>query len=501
MYTALLVDDEPIILEALVAAFHWNQFGINTVLTAHDGNSALEIMSRQNVNLLITDIYMPNMDGLELLKQVRTFHPDTHCIILTSYNDFEYARTALQLGIENYLLKPIVIKELIETIENTLNNIYTNKKISQQLFRNNLLQRWVTGSISGEELSEHCSLLDINLYLPEYCILCIHKRDESVSLSAFCRICEEQLKSTYNIHVFKDSYHRYVFIIGSSHIHSEQLISVFKQQAEEMNLAHFIELSLGDIVKNADNLVESYRSACRPSKTLDLFTPETLMLSSSKKQQIDFDQLLYKMSTLFHQDDEILFQDHLHKLADELYFMAKAGTVLSIQTLLTQTIEQIFLQNFSAQPETREKLHNYIHPLPTASNRNAFTIAIMDLLNNSYFLYRYYFKQFSPVVQLAIQYIHKHFAENISIHDFCNKRKITPAYLGYLFRTETGEFLNNYLTQYRLHCSIHLLTDTSLTINDIAQKVGFSYSSYYISCFKKQFGVSPNKYRIYYLKE
>lgn len=72
---------------------------------------------------------------------------------------------------------------------------------------------------------------------------------------------------------------------------------------------------------------------------------------------------------------------------------------------------------------------------------------------------------------------------------------MSPAYLGYLFKKETGFFFNGYLTQYRIYCSIHLLFDTDLKINDIAQKVGFSYPSYFISCFKKQTGLSPIKYR------
>ena len=75
------------------------------------------------------------------------------------------------------------------------------------------------------------------------------------------------------------------------------------------------------------------------------------------------------------------------------------------------------------------------------------------------------------------------------------KNKMSPAYLGYLFKKETGFFFNRYLTQYRIYSSIHLLFETDLKISDIALKVGFSYPSYYISCFKKQTGFSPIKYR------
>ena len=501
MYTVLLVDDEPIILEALAAAFHWNQFGVDTLLTAYDGCNALEIMSHQKVDLLIADCCMPNMDGLTLLKEVRAFYPDTHCIILTAYSEFEYVRTALQLGVDNYLLKPFVIEELRESIENALDNIYTSQKNSKLLFRKNLLLRWAKGSISRESLSEHCSLLDINLYLPEYLILCIQQKEDSVSLSNYCRICAEQLACLYEVQLFKDLEHRNIFIIGGSHLQSNQLVSFFEQNAAEMQLESFIALSVGNTVKSAYDLSESYHTACHLIESMDFSMPEMLILTSNNKRQIESDQLFHKINILFHQDEETIFQNDLQKLADELYFMTEVDSASSVHTVLTQSLERLFHENFPTQLEARKQLHHYIHPMPVSSNRDTFTNAVIDLLKNSHLLYRCYFKQFSPIVQSTIRYIHKHYAENISIPDFCTRHKLTPAYLGSLFRAETGYFANNYLTQHRIHCSIHLLINTNLSINDIAQKVGFSYSSYYISCFKKQFGVSPNKYRRSHVKE
>ena len=194
MYTVLLVDDETTILDALYNCILWQQFGVGTVLTASDGVQALEIISNQTVHLLITDIKMPRMDGMTLLKEVRASHPETHCILLTAYGEFEYARQALQLGVENYLLKPLQKEELEETIEKALDNIYANQKISHHLFRKNILLRWANGNITGEELSERANLLDINLYLPEYCAVCVSPKFPDISLSAYRQKCAEQLR-------------------------------------------------------------------------------------------------------------------------------------------------------------------------------------------------------------------------------------------------------------------------------------------------------------------
>ena len=144
MYTVLLVDDETSMLETLVQSIHWQQYGVDTVLTAADGMQALEVLSEHAVDLLITDIKMPHMDGLSLLREVRSIYPNTHCIILSAYEEFEYAKQAMQLGVENYLLKPLETEEMEESIERALDNIYSSRKISDRLFRDNVFTRWVS---------------------------------------------------------------------------------------------------------------------------------------------------------------------------------------------------------------------------------------------------------------------------------------------------------------------------------------------------------------------
>ena len=120
---------------------------------------ALEIIASFHVDLLITDIRMPRMDGLELLARVRSVHPEIHCILLTAYGEFEYAMKAMKLGVDNYLMKPMQIQELTETIENTLDNIYIRRENREALFRENILRRWVTGNISSDELGERTYFL------------------------------------------------------------------------------------------------------------------------------------------------------------------------------------------------------------------------------------------------------------------------------------------------------------------------------------------------------
>jgi len=494
MYTVLLVDDETTILDALYNCILWQQFGVGTVLTASDGVQALEIISNQTVHLLITDIKMPRMDGMTLLKEVRASHPETHCILLTAYGEFEYARQALQLGVENYLLKPLQKEELEETIEKALDNIYANQKISHHLFRKNILLRWANGNITGEELSERANLLDINLYLPEYCAVCVSPKFPDISLSAYRQKCAEQLRSSYEVYYFTDEHNLDVFIIGGSTIDTQELTSCFTGVAVALGLTSSITLSLGNVVLSAEHLPESYLPIANLIGSTDLASSEIILTKAGDTLDINENKLVQTLKDLFQFEEEDIRQNAFRQFASE--FLSASMLAASNQTLLlANSLSRLFAQDFPKQPKALEQLHNRLRILGTISDFSLLETSIVELLEYSYLLYRYYIDQLSPIIQSAISYIHQHFEDNISIQDFCAKNKMSPAYLGYLFKKETGLFFNNYLTQYRISCSIRLLLDTDQKINDIALCVGFSSPTYYISCFKKQTGLSPIKYR------
>lgn len=232
MYTVLLVDDEEKILEVMKVRIGWQELGVDKLLTASDGQAALEYFEQQRIDLLVTDIRMPRMDGLELIEKVRSLYPDTHCILLTAYGEFEYARRAIQLGVENYLLKPVADVEMEQTIQKALDNIYNRRKNSRDLLRENTLNRWASGSIGSEELSERAAVLGINLYQPEYCVVCAVRRGKS-SLAAFRASCLELLAQKYEVNGFWDEKGRWVMILGGRDLSRENVSAEISHAAQE----------------------------------------------------------------------------------------------------------------------------------------------------------------------------------------------------------------------------------------------------------------------------
>lgn len=496
MYTVLLVDDEPLILESLTTTISWEQFGVSTLLTAPDGSRALELLEKNSVDLLITDIKMPHMDGLALLHKVRESYPDIHCILLTAYGEFEYARTAIHLGVENYLLKPFNKEELERTIETALENIYTQKKISHHLFVNNILLRWANGAITGEELSERGNLLDLNLYLPEYCAVCIQKR-EKISISSFCNQCSKEFSDYhYEVYLFKDNAKRHAFIIGSEHIQPKQLLDTFEELAKRFQLDHQILISIGNTVQNADAVPESYQTALNLLESFDPENTASIVYAQNLSYEQDIDRFIQECNLAFRQPENDNLDNTLLHLAERSLTITERNPACSLKPFLLSSLCRLFSREFPNHPVCQEQIKNRFHLFSAPDNQEALLFAVADLLKYALVLFQYYLEQSSPIIRSAIRYIQEHYAEGISIQEFCTRNKINPAYMGYLFKKETGFFFNNYLTQYRICSSIPLLLDTDLKINDIAQRSGFAYPSYYISCFRRQTGQSPTKYRM-----
>lgn len=493
MYTILLVDDEPAVLDALMAGIAWSQMGINKVLTATDGICALQIMEKKQVDLIITDIRMPRMDGLELLSQLRALYPEVHCILLTSYGEFEYARKALQLGVENYLLKPFQQEELEKTIEKALDNIYTSRKNSNQLFRTNILSRWIHNDISSEELGERAGLLNINIYLNTYCVACILKLNNSGSASAYALSCEKAFGPSLEVYSFWDEKGRYVMILGSSSLDVKLLSEKFMHTTQDSPYQDAFTVSLGSIVGGSENVCQSYQTACTLLETIDSTGATSRILSPVDTYPYADDILAKALYALFQQEDAALREEGYNQLTNKM--LQKEGDVSTLFANLAQSLIRLFEQAFPNKTGIQKEIYSRIHLFSATPAPQDYTTAITDLMEYSYLMFRYYFEQLSPVIRHAINYIHKHYADGTSIKEFCTKSKMSTAYLGYLFKKETGMFFNNYQTQYRICCALLLLQETDLQINDIAEKVGFASTSYFISCFKKQVGLSPIRYR------
>jgi two-component system, response regulator YesN len=167
VYSVLFVDDEPLILAGLATIIDWAAHDVQPVGAVLDGARALAVVRERRVDILVTDIRMPDMDGLALLREVRRCSPETRVIVVSGYDDFSYVREAAVLGIENYLLKPLDRDELEKTVIAAvarLTDMGASRRMvleSQEVMRNTILLRVLFGTIDSETLAEKAEVLKL----------------------------------------------------------------------------------------------------------------------------------------------------------------------------------------------------------------------------------------------------------------------------------------------------------------------------------------------------
>jgi len=492
MYTTLLVDDEQAVLDALRTGISWQALGVERVLFATDGLAALEILKNWKVNLLITDIRMPNMDGLALLREVRSAYSDIHCILLTAYGEFEYAKTAINLGVENYLLKPFNQEELQKTIEKALDNIFSDRHNSALMFRNNLLARWATGDISDEELSERAALLQINIYLSAYLVMILRKTGETVSISSFVETLRHG-ESQCEIYAYPDGQGNVVCILGGGAEGISRLMKSVYALLAKPPYSNRVVAYVGDMARSPGNVRASHEKAVAVMENSYYLDNPSGVFTYHPIAEHVYEALVRKLDTLFSTDDDDERLRGFHEIAGTITTIA--DTKEDMLAYLVQGLNRLFAREYPAKADIKAMLKDRVGLLVTSASTPDFAGSIIELLEYSRLLYKYCLRGLSPVIQSAIKYIHDNYETGVSIKEFCTKTKMNTAYFGYLFKKETGMFFNNYIAQYRISLALMLLTNSDLQIKTVSEKVGFLSPSYFITCFKSYVGISPAKYR------
>lgn len=493
MYTVLLVDNEKNIIDSLSNTIDWHEYGFSQILTALNGRDALQILSTENVHLLITDIKMPQMDGLTLLKHVRRQYPHIHCLILTAYNEFEYAKEALTLGIDNYLLKPINTEEFHDNIKKVTNLIFSREKIDNNIFYNNILLRWLNGSINKEELIDRVALLGINLFLPRFTVLTVQFESINTETSHVILRIRESLRQKHNVNPVYSASNLWTFILSGKEVNAHEIqTSITPFLRENPNL----KAALGCTVNDAEHLHLSYKHA--------------LMLMESKLQTPDSIDALAdvpaksQLSHISEYVDSILYRlpqksiDHFRRFLIHEIIWPNIHSIRNVD-LYIQELNMVFSGRLNEFPQYVEHItacpYQSADHLPTLSE---FEKTFDGIVGHWTDIIAKGFAQYSPIVQLAIEDISQRNINDFSTKSFCSKYRINASYFGLLFKKESNIFIGEYLMLVRINYAINLLCTTNRKVSEISDMLGFSSPSYFIKCFKKQTGVSPNHYKHFY---
>ncbi len=311
MYRLLIVDDEAVIRNGLKSMIHWEEYGLKIAGFASDGLEALRLIASEKPDIVITDIKMPNMNGLELIKEARDRGLKLRSIVLSGYNDFILIKEAMKYGAENYLLKPVDIEELKHTLEETVNNLESDSRSQKivltglNMLKSTILNRIVRGKIGIPEFMEKSRLADIDVsgkcMWVAVCLLENQQMEEEALWDLIYNI-EDILKSSLNTDGFLPfvDINGWIDIIcvktGNMKEKNDLMLSLDKVRKEICtDTGADLLITVGNEVEGIANIPVSYGEALRiqtyrmlNEKDKILFHDDMLQRSDSTERKIEF---------------------------------------------------------------------------------------------------------------------------------------------------------------------------------------------------------------------
>lgn len=529
MIKVFLAEDEYIIREGIKNNIDWTSHGYIFVGEAADGELAYPMICKLKPDIVITDIKMPFMNGLELSRLIRKELPETEIIILSGYEEFEYAKEAIRIGVAEYLLKPISGDELLDHIGQIASRI-EEKRREKEMYaqyrremednftkeRRDLFDNLVTGTQSVTVLMEQAEKLGIDITSITYNILLFkcsstkHEQNEfSTSLVNIDNALDE-LGSGRNLILFdRDPEGKAVLFMADS---TEELAALQNEYISDLkkllegyhNIRYFG--GIGTPAARITELPESFESAGRAFAHRYLtedsrITSCTELLSTVHTDGFNISEVNPK------QIDRSKIRDFL-KAGDieetrffvgEFYRELGTGAVNSF--LFRQYIAMDayfcvseFVESLGGQRDGIETIASDGSTLSDADSAIAYTCRILEQaleIRDSVARNRY-----GSIVESVVEYIENNYSDDdLAISSIAAHVNFSPNHLSTVFRQETGQTLIKYLTDFRLGKAKEMLKCTSLRSSEIGSKCGYKDPHYFSYLFKKTFGMTPTQYR------
>lgn len=504
MLKVLIVDDEPWVLEGLRTMIDWGKYGYEVCAEAHNGRDAMKLIEEYKPELVLTDINMPVINGLELISTMNeAMEKPPRFVILTGYDDFQYARVALRQRVNEYLLKPIDDEEidaLLKRITPLINNeIASNEEMEkkQYFIINNLINRLIQGEYhenieglarSAMKLQENAELMCI-LFEPATSMNLFHPQ----GINSFP-------KNAY--HFFRDGSGRSGIIVQTGSIGNESveafmntIYSVLAEQAPEQALLAVSNKMVGvcSIREIYMQALEVWKQKMHQQKRGIFVCCEHRGIKKNEQLEDNFKQLLDKVEACNTEEIPSCVKKTFGSFADCLLttetIQAKVAHLeLSVCSLIAQmngdpdTIMSKLQEEYGNLGELSEYcvLSRYVESLCMLA-----TEYLSELKQNNE----------KNTIYKVVQYVDQEYRNKLKLQDLARQFHINSIYLGQLFRKQTGQSFSEYLNAKRIEEAKSLLKRTQLKISDIALQVGFSNTDYFIDKFKQTVGVVPSVYK------
>ena len=532
LYKIMLVDDEEEVRESIIRKVPWEENGFTVVGSAENGEDALEKAELLEPDVVMTDIRMPYMDGLEMAERLRKLYPAVKIIIFSGFDEFEYAQQAIKLNVTEYILKPVNVEELTEilqrvkasldqeiaekrNVDSLRETFYHNLPVLRERFYLDLLKGRVKAEDMDELMREYQIRMNrggswaagmIEIIMPENQndTLTIHREHELIPLSVQ-RIVQETLESRFLPVVIDDQGVLNLIVALEQNQDAAELIDVCNAVCRSCKriLKLDVTIGIGSRIDQMQKLHLSWRQAREAVGYKNIVGAGSAIyigdVEPSRKAVLYFDgksesELLTAIK--FGGREEIsgavkaialkMDEAKVHVRQYQMYLMG-------IMNCLTRAIQQYELapaEVFGRDADYFEILSG----LNTTENVQQWLAGVCIRMSEAMNRKRNTTTQ--NMIRQAKDFILEHYADpELSVEKVCGHLHISPAYFSTIFRKETGQTYVAYLTDVRMEKAVEMLNHTEEKTYMIAAAVGYTEPNYFSYVFKKKFGVAPSRYR------
>lgn len=524
-----IVDDESIVRKGIRTSIDWSDYGIEITGEAANGQDAIEKMSN-DIDILLTDIKMPVMSGLELSHRVKEKYPETEIVLLTAYEDFHYAKEAIKIGVKEYLMKPVNVNHLTSVLSRIKREVQNKEREEQHLLdfsrvihenflhiKSAFIQELMNHTLAKEQMLKKAKFYNLPLSGPYYQIFVITldtfnlytenmpvREKESLKYAAQ-NVAEEILNSHFSGFV---SYGESTQIIGLANVRENSDIYDMCEEIKYYIQKHIgLKVSIGIGIKKAStqDLMISFTAALQANEQkvykgkASIFVAESSagqrvsqstdrMLTSREQARLVRELKAYEGNTLRETTSLLIsrYSSETYQFkAIQSVYIQYIFTVLNTLQEMKLDVGSVFGQEFIPHVEV-----NKFELLPELQRwLKQMMEKVYTLLDNESG------NQLKMTVKRAIQFIEEHYDEEIRLMDIANHVAVSPTYFSRVFKEETGTPFIKWLNQYRVDKAKELLDQSWLKLYEVADKVGFHDYKHFSNIFKKITGFSPKDYR------
>lgn len=542
MLKIFLAEDEVIVRETIKRMIPWEELGFELVGEAADGEMALPLLIRQKPDLLITDIKMPFMDGLTLAKLAKKELPELKIVILSGYDDFNYAKQAINIGVEDYLLKPITKNVLIERLseirsryehEKTQKEYYEKFQREMQAYEKNssrdFFEALVRGSMDMMEVYKKAEKLGVDIVAEAYNILIFTMNSEEdfsgqkEGYSEWEAESLEMLEEFFSGHpsamLFRSNIFSYGVLLKGQ---KESIKEITKEcvgkiqgilKRKESKREWF--LAVGQPVERLSQIKKSYHTASRAFSQRYLYVENILYydemeMMEHRSGQADTNDNAYLkkvdvnalnpailqkfLSNGIQEETENFVKDYFYAIGQEPMesLVFRNYVILNVRFSVITFLKGLGCDTEGMEPENTEEIlaesgKNIESAIAYAEKMVSQAITIRDQNSGN---------KNRSILKTAVDFIESHYMEEeISLNTVANVANVSANHFSALFSQNMGQTFIEYLTSLRMNKAKELLRCTGMRSSEIAGEIGYKDAHYFSYLFKKTQGMTPSDYR------